>query len=174
MATFERAIPVVLQHEGSDFTDDPADPGGATKYGITLNTLRIDMPGATVDDVRNLTRDDAVAIYRERYWTSLFDTLDQQVATKIFDARVNCGGLGIEFAQKAANILGHPCSVDGVFGPQTSAAVEASDPRAFLGEMGGLLGAHYSAWIAADPAREKFRAGLMRRAHWPDEVTEAV
>jgi lysozyme family protein len=33
------AARLVLQHEGG-YSDNPADPGGATRYGVTLATLR--------------------------------------------------------------------------------------------------------------------------------------
>ena len=35
MSAFELAIPIVLKHEGG-FADNPADPGGATNFGISL------------------------------------------------------------------------------------------------------------------------------------------
>ncbi len=37
-ANFERALSLVLKHEGG-FADHPADPGGATMMGITQATL---------------------------------------------------------------------------------------------------------------------------------------
>jgi len=39
MARFEDALPTVLRHEGL-YSEDPADPGGATNYGISLRFLR--------------------------------------------------------------------------------------------------------------------------------------
>jgi len=35
---FERSAELVLQHEGG-FVQHPADPGGATRFGITRATL---------------------------------------------------------------------------------------------------------------------------------------
>ncbi len=34
MARFEKAIGTILEHEGG-YVNDPADPGGETKYGIS-------------------------------------------------------------------------------------------------------------------------------------------
>lgn len=70
-ANFERALALVLQHEGG-FSDHPSDPGGATMMGITQATL-----GAwrgqpvTRADIRALSREEARAIYRIRYWNAV-------------------------------------------------------------------------------------------------------
>ena len=62
MGSFERALSIVLEHEGGDkFTDDPLDGGGATRFGISQ------VAHPTVD-VRNLTREGAAEIYRAEYW----------------------------------------------------------------------------------------------------------
>lgn len=39
-ANFERALSLVLKHEGG-WSDDPADPGGATNLGVTIGTLSL-------------------------------------------------------------------------------------------------------------------------------------
>jgi len=65
---FEQAVDIVLQHEGG-FVQHPRDPGGATKFGITRETLsRAGGCPVSVEDVRELTRAEAVAIYRWLYW----------------------------------------------------------------------------------------------------------
>jgi lysozyme family protein len=54
---FEIAVQYILRNEGEEFSDDPEDHGGATKWGVTLKTYRT-MPGkanATVDDIKRLT-----------------------------------------------------------------------------------------------------------------------
>src|SRR5262245_3942254 len=44
----------VLKHEGgATYTNHPADPGGPTKYGITIHDVRKYLkPGATASDVK--------------------------------------------------------------------------------------------------------------------------
>ena len=60
----------IVAREGG-FVNDPADPGGATNYGVTLGTLRrlgLDVTGdgqVTEADVRNLSREKAVEIFVE-------------------------------------------------------------------------------------------------------------
>jgi len=61
---FDEAVDLVLRHEGG-FVQHPRDPGGATKFGITRETLsRARGRSVSVDDVRRLTRGEAAAIYR--------------------------------------------------------------------------------------------------------------
>jgi hypothetical protein len=57
---FERAVAFVLRHEGG-YVNDPRDPGGETKYGISKRAYpRLDIKG--------LTEADAKEIYRRDYW----------------------------------------------------------------------------------------------------------
>ena len=64
---FERAIPIILTLEGGDrpdggYVNDPEDPGGETKFGIAKK-FNADV------DIKNLTRAQAIEIYRAKYWT---------------------------------------------------------------------------------------------------------
>ena len=60
---FVRAIDRVLIHEGGD-ADDPRDPGGRTRWGISQRTY-------PTLDIRRLTRTEAIALYRRDFWTPL-------------------------------------------------------------------------------------------------------
>jgi len=87
MAEFSRAINTILKNEGG-YVNNPNDPGGETNYGISKRSF----PDV---DIRNLTQEKAIAIYRASYWGKypLLDQLDsQEVATKVFDLMVNMGG----------------------------------------------------------------------------------
>lgn len=64
---------LMIQEGGSTFTDDIQDPGGATKFGITLKTLRLyknqlDLP---INELFNMTEDQAKEICYNLYYKPL-------------------------------------------------------------------------------------------------------
>jgi lysozyme family protein len=89
---FDRALARLLAHEGG-YVNHPADPGGPTKYGVTLAVYRrFGKAGATAADVRAMTFAEAGAIYRARYWNALrCDALPDGVDYAAFDYGVNSG-----------------------------------------------------------------------------------
>ncbi|WP_431257280.1 glycosyl hydrolase 108 family protein [Roseateles chitinivorans] len=75
MADFNRFLPMLLRFEGG-FVNDPADPGGATNKGITLQTLRGCGPqllgiAPTLDNLLALTDAQAGIVYKRQYWDPL-------------------------------------------------------------------------------------------------------
>lgn len=121
MDSFTAAINFVLEQEGG-LTNDPNDPGGLTNFGLT----RADTP-----DPATLTRDQAVDIYRAKYWgPSKADQMPTPVALMHFDTAVNQGlGAAAELLQTALGVR-----VDGNIGPVTLAAVEAANAHELLTE----------------------------------------
>lgn len=114
-------LPMVLKWEGTKFTDDPRDNGGATKFGITQNTLSTFLGrSASKDEVKNLTLEKAGEIYRKKYWNTIQgDKLPEGVALMMFDGSVNHGTkIMVEFLQRILKI-----NVDGDFGNKTLEAV---------------------------------------------------
>jgi len=157
---FLRAVEVVLKHEGG-YVNDPADPGGETKYGISKRSY----PHL---DIANLTREDAIAIYYRDWWLPLKcpQIHDDKVAQKYLDTCVNTGrGTGTKILQRALQMIGYRITVDGAIGPKTLAAVNAADPQALLVAMRQQQKAHYEQLIQKNPKLEKFRRGWMARAN---------
>lgn len=74
----------LLEWEGTEYECDPADPGGATKYGI-------DQRSHPHVDIRVLTEENARFIYEQEWTDSLAAHLDPPLASLYFDAEVNCG-----------------------------------------------------------------------------------
>lgn len=70
---------------GGDYVNDARDPGGETNFGISKRSYpRV--------NIRDLTRDDAVAIYRRDFWdASNCDALPAKLAVALFDCAVNQG-----------------------------------------------------------------------------------
>src|SRR5829696_5104608 len=140
---FEKAIEIVLQHEGG-FVHHPRDPGGATKFGITRETLsRVRGRPVSIEDVRELTSAEAAAIYRWLYWDVVrADELPPGLDLAVFDLAVNSGPA--RAVRMLQNVLG--VTVDGIVGPETLKAAWQNDPaetirrltRARLGFLGRL------------------------------------
>lgn len=81
------AIDYTIALEGGDkYTNDPRDPGGETRFGISKR-YNPDI------DIKTLTRERAQALYRARYWAPL--NLDRfaylPFAWKVFDIAVTQG-----------------------------------------------------------------------------------
>jgi hypothetical protein len=124
IGNFEQCLAFVLKSEGG-YVDDPNDPGGATKFGVTLNTMsNWRKTNVTKDDMRDLTINDVMPIYRQWYWDRCrCDQLPSGVDYCVFDAAVNSGcSQSVKFLQAALNV-----TVDGLIGPHTIGASSQRD-----------------------------------------------
>ena len=123
-ARFQRCVGIIF-HDEAGFVDDPEDPGGATNRGITIGTLS-HWRGhqVSVDDVRNLTLEEAQAIYRASYWNAVAgDQLPGGVELIAFDCAVNQGpGTAVKLLQQAAGV-----DPDGHIGPLTLSALRTKE-----------------------------------------------
>ncbi|SLN14981.1 putative Peptidoglycan domain protein [Roseovarius litorisediminis] len=128
----------IVAREGG-FVDDPDDPGGATKYGVTFHTMRrlgLDLTGdgrVSVEDVKHLTRARAENIFITHYFNQpRIAELPQVLQASVFDMYVNAGANAVKILQRLLRQMGQAVDVDGVIGPQTiqaadTAATEAPD-----------------------------------------------
>lgn len=125
---FARALSLVLISEGG-WSDNPADPGGATMKGVTLaNFRRYVKPGASKTDLRGITDDQLADVYRHFYWSAIGgDQLPDGVDYAVFDFAVNSGpGRAARYLQAVLGV-----AQDGAIGPQTIAAATAK-PAGFI------------------------------------------
>jgi lysozyme family protein len=123
--SFEASLAHVLKHEGG-YVNHPADPGGATNFGITAATLaRARGRPVTAAEVRALTRAEAAGIYRRFYWDAIRgDDLAAGLDHAVFDLAVNSGPA--RAARLLQRVLG--LAEDGIVGPATLAAARDADP----------------------------------------------
>lgn len=159
MATFEQAIEVVLKKEGG-YVCDPDDAGGETNFGISKRSY----PDV---DIKSLTREQAIELYRRDFWNSAYEKIDAQpLATKIFELTVHCGvETGVGLVQRALRALGDPVvNVDGRFGPQTLQAITLESPRALLAAIRVEQCRYYLDILNSKPEQQKFFLGWVRRA----------
>lgn len=88
---FPPSLDFTLGFEGG-YVNHPKDPGGHTNKGVTLATLRRFQPGATVADLKAISRDMLLRIYRAGYWDEVnADGLAAGVDLAAFDYAVNSG-----------------------------------------------------------------------------------
>lgn len=172
MADFKKAIERVLKWEGGDtYTNDPDDPGGGTRYGVTEATARaIGYTGPMQD----LPYETAMAAYERYYWEPLsLDLIEHQgIADQLLQGAVNQGtGRWAKFMQEACNITlpaDLRLKVDGQVGDDTVCGVnlvilmdKVSDYSAALFNMQEN---RYRDLISKNAALDKYRVGWHNRA----------
>ena len=142
--------------EGGDtLVDNPADPGGLTKYGIS-SRYHPDV------DIANLTLEEAIRIYSRDYWTVLNCDAIRLVRArwKLFDMGVNLGtATAAILTQK---ILGVP--IDGIVGMVTVGALNLCGDYELAVKLGFAQARHYGERVVESPANLVFLRGWLNRA----------
>lgn len=178
--TIEEITADIVAREGG-YVNDPDDPGGPTKYGVTLATARqhnLDKNGdgrVTAEDVKRLTKEDAAQIFLHSYFRKpKLDKLPKEMHATVFDMQVNAGANAIKILQRLLGEFNQPVSVDGALGPQSIGAVKAAHKAAgalFVDAYGIARRNYYLALADAKPGLRKFartraggKGGWVRRA----------
>lgn len=114
---FDQAYDLLIGHEGG-YVNDPNDPGGETKYGISKRQY----PN---EDIANLTRERAKLLTKRDYWDHFrVDELPEAIRFDMFDTYYNSRPtVAPILLQKAVGT-----AQDGHIGPITLAAATAMDP----------------------------------------------
>ena len=112
---FDIAFTRLMEHEGG-IVNDPNDPGGLTKYGISQRSY----PHL---DIAALTLEDCKAIYKRDFWTRInADRLPDGVAFQSFDFAVNSGiETAVRYLQRALGVAD-----DGHWGPVSQATADGT------------------------------------------------
>ena len=143
--------------EGETFVNDPRDPGGPCKYGVTVPTLTAwRRKPATVEDIQRLSWDDVCPLYSARYWGAVQgDKLPAGLDVAVADMAVHSG------VRQAARTLQRvlACEQDVHIGPETL-------ERARAAKLPDLLAAYRDARMAflkSLPTWATFGPGWERR-----------
>jgi len=118
--TFNKAFELLLQFEGG-YVNDPDDPGGETKFGISKS----EYPDL---DIKNLTVEQAKEIYWRDYWLKAkcpdLEAYHPKLAIYHFDTAVNTGiRTAGRILQRAVNKQGFRLYIDGIVGPITVSTI---------------------------------------------------
>lgn len=111
---FDDAFTRLLGHEGG-YSNNPKDPGGETNWGISKRSY----PDV---DIKNLTIDQAKAIYLRDFWNPIGNA-HPAIKFQAFDFAVNSGiGTAIRKLQAAIGVAD-----DGHWGPLSAARLAGFD-----------------------------------------------
>lgn len=115
---FQTYFDRLLGYEGN-YVNDPNDPGGETKWGISKRAY----PNLII---KELTREDAYNIYKRDFWNKLeLDKLSNSITFQLFDFAVNSGiETSIRYFQRAVGVAD-----DGFFGDISKAAAAKMNNR---------------------------------------------
>lgn len=142
---FIKAHVLIEKWEGG-FSNHPSDPGGATNFGITQAVLS-DWRGhpVSVEDVRNLTREEARRIFYARYWRPMrLDEIPYPAALMSYNCGVNSGPKrGGIFLQRALNRQGAALSEDGAIGAKTIAAADTAGQVRLVSDFSAIYEEFY-------------------------------
>jgi lysozyme family protein len=161
---FERAVARLLGDEGG-YVDNPADPGGETKFGITKR----EYPNV---EIAALTRTEAIAIYFRDWWQRYrYSELPGPIAAKIFDLAVNIGPEhAVRCVQRALRACGRRVTEDGAMGRATIAAAGAANQLALIAALRAEAAGYYRTLAALERGRRaggdrEFLNGWLNRAY---------
>lgn len=159
--TDDDVINLIILHEGGTYTNDPADAGGPTRWGITIPVLaafrRVPVTAIRAKDIMNLTREEATEVYRFLF-VRPFDMLPAgQLRVNVIDMGVNAGvGASARLLQKTVGAM-----VDGNIGKETLRLVGTMNWNpVFVGMRIGF----YERLVEVKPTNLKWRRGWRNRA----------
>lgn len=162
---FLAMVSQVIAHEtGGDksggYTNDPDDPGGETKWGISKRAY----PNL---NIKALTFNDAIAIYHKDYYEGIDTIADDRLAFKVFDMSVLNGRVkAVKLLQTSIRALGPKISADGYLGPVTSAAANVTHPGALYANYINKLEMRLKWLVLLKPKTKKYLKGWLTRLHY--------
>ena len=146
--SFDKAFQITVGVEGG-YVNDPADPGGETRYGISKRAH----PDV---DIKSLTLDQAKAIYQRDYWQQAScERMPPKIAIAVFDAAVHHGPkTAIKLLQRALKVAD-----DGEYGRITHGTLQSRDTNDTL----ELLLAQRAIYLTTCPAWPTYKLGWLKR-----------
>lgn len=163
MADYRRLISFILKFEGG-FVNDPADSGGPTNKGVTLNTFRSVYGRAkTVNDLKHMTDNEWRHIFKSLYWDKCKadDISDQSIANMLVDFAWHSGvTTAVKKLQKIVGVTS-----DGICGVQTIGAINSR----YAPETFNLLKAarmkYLQGIVKNKPSQARFMNGWKKRVN---------
>lgn len=177
--SYDEAYAFTAKWEGG-LSDDAADRGGITNYGVSIVFLRdfvkshcsaakrLGLPYVVDKNViRSLTKEKAKEIFREAFWSAMCcDEYSAPFAAALFDCGVNSGcARAVRCAQTACNLyLDKPLIVDGALGPKSKAAFKNASLKEALASINARR-AFLERIVENNPSQKVFARGWNNRVN---------
>ena len=147
---FQSSFEKLIGHEGG-LVNDPLDPGGQTRYGISKRAY----PG---EDIAGMTLDRAQVLYQRDYWGPAgCDAVPDGIKFDLFDMSVNSGvRAAVKTVQRAVGE-----TPDGMLGPRTLQAIGSMPAGRLVARFNG----YRILYVTSQPDVwwQRFGRGLMNR-----------
>lgn len=149
----------------SGWSDDPLDAGGATQCDVTLATYcaycrkkRLPIPDKS--RLRVIPYEHWIDILKSMYWDRWHadEIQSQRVAEILVDWVWASGSYGVTRPQKLLGV-----TADGIVGPKTIAAVNASDTDSLLAKIKHDRVKFCNEIVARHPSQKKWLSGWLNR-----------
>jgi lysozyme family protein len=167
MRKFEDYLKVILKHEGG-LSNHSSDPGGITKYGISLRFLQANNIDINTDgrvdskDIVSITIEEASDIYLKYFWNkmNLEPIRNDLLKLHLFDMGVNAGTKSaIKILQKMIGV-----TPDGVIGKMTLAAID-NYKGSIVADYASARLAYYHKLTIRNPKLKVFIKGWTNRVN---------
>lgn len=174
--TVASVINKLIEREGG-YSDNPADRGGKTRWGVTEAVARAH---GYMGDMKEIPQETAFNIYLDAFyvgpWFNRVSTISFVIAIELLDCGVNSGPpIAAAFLQRTLNAFNNQAKMypdvvaDGHIGPVTLTALSAflklrglEGEGVLLRAMQCLRGAHYIELAEKNPSQETFVYGWLK------------
>lgn len=166
MADYKKLIPFIKKWEGG-FVNDPADIGGATYKGVTINTYKRfcsinGLPEPTLEKFKEMPENHWNEIFKSMYWDRWKADFikSQSIANILVDWVWASGVYGIKRPQELVGV-----NSDGMVGIKTLAAINDRNPEQLFQMIKQARLDFIDEICKKRPANIKFRNGWINRVN---------
>lgn len=167
---FDAIFSVIVDQSQRGYVDNPLDHGGPTNMGVTQQALQaFTGKSVTPEDIRRLTRDEALQFYRGKYWVPLrCGDLPSGVDYLVCDAGVLHGvSATISMLEEA---VGRHASGAFVVNNELVSAVKNEPSNEVIQGLTTLRLARFDAIVAKRPDQRVFLKGWKNRANFAQKL----
>lgn len=173
MSNYESAFQTLMFYEGREYEDRECDPGGPTKFGVTIPTMQEyigEEMKVTSQDIGALTEAAAFHIFNSLWWEKHHygEIIETEKAVRVLLPSVLFGPeRGHKLAQHACNCArakDDHLLLDGIMGPRTLAAINYSTMAVFIAAMRATVSGYVELKWERKPEDKKNNPGWMPRA----------